>query len=70
MEADNAFARKLAAPLPALPTVALPDYDGIFIITTKGLAGDIGIYWLLSYVNLAVLLGAAGMLAHLHLAAR
>ena len=70
MEAASAFARKSAPPLPALPSVALPDYNGIFIITTKDLAGDIGLYWLLSHVNLAVLLGAAGMLAHLHLAAR
>jgi len=70
MEAACAFARNSAPPLPALPSVALPAYNGIFLITTKDLAGEFGLYGLLSLVNLAVLLGAVGMLAHLQLAAR
>lgn len=54
----------------SLPTVGMPDDRGIYIISSGTLDGDTGIYWLLKYINLLILLSVVAALVRTHLAAR
>ena len=56
------MAKESAPAMPRLPTISQSGIGGLFCITTGPLDSETGIYWLLKYVDLAVLIGAAIML--------
>jgi hypothetical protein len=65
--AARQHAAATAGPLPALPSMAAPPMKGLFVISTRDIAGEAGWYGLLTKLNFAILALALGMAAYLYL---